>query len=120
MSKTALVFGATGISGIAAIDVLLKDSSYERVIGISRRPIDRKGVDYISIDLDGSSDTQIADKLIKGGADTSTHIFFYAYIDSQDIQEQNSVNNKLFDNVSIHFLIKTTSKSKSPVNFSSK
>ncbi|TIC13741.1 hypothetical protein E3Q13_03844 [Wallemia mellicola] len=67
MSKIALVFGATGISGIAVIDVLLKDSSYERVIGISRRPIDRKGVVHISIDLD-------------------------------DIEEQNSVNNELFDN----------------------
>ncbi|TIB71843.1 hypothetical protein E3Q23_03623 [Wallemia mellicola] len=81
MPKIALVFGATGISGIAVIDVLLKDSSYERVIGISRRPIDRKGVVHISIDLDG-------------GADTSTRVLFYA--DSQDIQEQNSVNNKLF------------------------
>ena len=31
MPKIALVFGATGISGIAVIDFLLKDSSYERV-----------------------------------------------------------------------------------------
>ncbi|TIB90075.1 hypothetical protein E3Q19_02831 [Wallemia mellicola] len=54
MPKIALVFGATGISGQAVIDVLLKDSSYERVIGISRRPIDRKGVVHISIDLDVS------------------------------------------------------------------
>ncbi|TIC11711.1 hypothetical protein E3Q13_04336 [Wallemia mellicola] len=91
------LFGATGISGIAAIDALLQDSSYERIIGISRRPVDRQGVDHISIDLINSSDNQIADILIKGGADTSTHVFFYAYIDSQDIEEQNSVNNKLFD-----------------------
>ena len=117
MSKTALVFGATGISGIAAIDALLQDSSYERIIGISRRPVDRQGVDHISIDLINFSDNQIADILIKGGADTSTHVFFYAYIDSQDIEEQNSVNNKLFDKVSKPFLIQITSNSRNASQF---
>lgn len=99
MSKTALVFGATGISGIAAVEALLNDTSYSRIIAINRRAIECEGVEHIAIDILNSTPTQIADALIQGGARSSTHAFFYAYVDSEDVDEQNAINNKLFDNV---------------------
>ncbi|EOQ98758.1 hypothetical protein J056_002868 [Wallemia ichthyophaga EXF-994] len=97
VGKTALVFGATGISGIAAIEALLNDSSYSRIIAISRRPVERECVEHIPIDLIHSTPAEIADALDAGGAGSSTHVFFYAYIDSKNTDEQNAVNNQLFE-----------------------
>ncbi|TIA87628.1 hypothetical protein E3P99_03063 [Wallemia hederae] len=101
MSEVALVFGATGISGIAAIEALKGDATYGRIIAISRRPVEVEGVEHVPIDLINSSIEEIAGHLKNGGAGSATHVFFYAYIDSEDLEEQSAINNKLFSN-SIH------------------
>ena len=115
MSEVALVFGATGISGIAAIEALKNDATYGRIIAISRRPVEVEGVEHVPIDLINSSVEGIAGHLKSGGADSATHVFFYAYIDSENLEEQSTINNKLFNNVGdgIHHWIPLTIDSRS-------
>ena len=41
MAKTALVAGTTGLIGSQLVDLLLADSDYEKVIAISRKPVEK-------------------------------------------------------------------------------
>lgn len=42
MSKTALIAGATGLIGSKLLELILKDDDYERVIVLTRKPLDQE------------------------------------------------------------------------------
>lgn len=101
MGKTALVWGANGISGIATIEALLERpaSDISTVIAASRRPplipFKDDRVKFVSVDLLSNDVEQIAGKLNEVGADKTEIVFAYAYIEKSDPHELETVNMEL-------------------------
>ena len=100
------VFGATGISGLAALEALTTTSTQEwdQIYAVSRRTpaLSREDprVKHVSVDLLGSVD-DIATALKKADVSRVTHALFYAYIAEEDEDKLIEVNEKLFRNVSL-------------------
>jgi len=101
ISSVALVFGANGISGTAALDVLLQSPSFSKIVAVSRSEpkLDYKTsrISFVSVDLLQSSIQEIADKLNQAGAADAAHAFHYAYIEKSDELESVEVNKNLLD-----------------------
>ncbi|KAK4699851.1 hypothetical protein P7C70_g6405, partial [Phenoliferia sp. Uapishka_3] len=100
--KTAIIFGANGVSGSAAIRHLLSQHGWSRVIATSLRPVQYDYKDpedrlrFVSMDQTAESPSAVADKLRSvGGADVSL-VLFYTYIAKDDEDELISVNQSLF------------------------
>lgn len=99
------VFGATGISGTACLQTLLKtpSSEYKSILAVSRRPPSIKSADgrikHVNVDLMGSVD-EIAKGLKDAGGEEAKHVFFYSYIAKEEEEDLVETNKKLFGNVS--------------------
>jgi nucleoside-diphosphate-sugar epimerase len=102
INNVAIVFGASGISGSAALDVLGRpSSSFSRIIAVSRRHADlgyhNPRIHHVSIDMLKSPIDDIVAKLLQVGATVATHAFHYAYIGTDDEMEMVHVNKALLD-----------------------
>ncbi|KAI8369615.1 NAD(P)-binding protein [Radiomyces spectabilis] len=101
MGKTAIVFGANGISGTALIERLTSASKEEwsQIVAVSRRPpqIDHEDqrVRFVSCDLLNGTIPEMAKSLVEAGAGNAQHAFFYAYIMKQDPKEESKINTEL-------------------------
>ncbi|TIB98997.1 hypothetical protein E3Q17_02789 [Wallemia mellicola] len=107
---TAIVFGASGISGISLIDTLLEDpAKWTKIVAVSRRPPPQKSekISHVSVDLLNSTPDEIAGSLVKGGAGNATHAFFFSYIAKENEDDLINTNYKLFSN-SVEALYKGT------------
>jgi hypothetical protein len=100
--NVACVWGANGISGIAMIDVLVKQprSKWNKIICISRRPTqldtDDDRIYFISIDILKATVDEIVTELSKAGGESITHVYHYTYIEKKDEKELDEVNKILF------------------------
>jgi nucleoside-diphosphate-sugar epimerase len=90
--RTALVVGATGIAGSAAVEHLAADGW--DVIALSRGPVELKGVRHISADLlsPESLNEALADEPV-------THVFFTAWLRQESEEENIRVNAALLRNL---------------------
>jgi len=93
------------ISGIALLRELSSTppTEWKKIIAISRRPplLSHKDprIKFTSIDLLSDIHGFIA-QLEEAGGDEATHVFFYAYVEKEDPEEQIEVNRTLLANVS--------------------
>src|SRR5262245_23989285 len=93
-SKTALVIGATGMSGRALIGHLERDPDWD-VIGVSRRkPYFETGARFLSIDLMDAASCREGFR----DAAAATHVFYTAYADHPDIAQTRAPNVRMFAN----------------------
>ncbi|KAI5454809.1 hypothetical protein NCC49_003691 [Naganishia albida] len=98
---TAIVFGASGISGTATLKALLSTptSQYKSILAVSRRPPSVDDPDnrikHVNVDLSGSVD-DIAKGLSEAGAGDAKHVFFYSYIAKEEEEDLVETNKKLF------------------------
>ncbi|KAJ5665660.1 NAD dependent epimerase/dehydratase family protein [Penicillium maclennaniae] len=94
--SSALVMGATGMTGGAIIHHLIKDSSYQKVFSFSRRNPGNQHpkVQHVTMDLQSSVEDMARD-LNGVSADV---IYFCAYLVPQDQTELLRVNVKLLSN----------------------
>lgn len=97
--KTAIVFGANGVSGTATITQLAKCKDWLKVISVSRRPaqldFDDPRIIHVSIDILQNTIPEIAKRLSDAGAIDATHVFHYTYIEKETPEEQTRVNVEL-------------------------
>ncbi|CDU23276.1 related to Progesterone 5-beta-reductase [Sporisorium scitamineum] len=99
--RNYLVWGANGVSGIAALRALVEQ--HKEVVGsilaVSRRPpqVDLKDsrIKFVSIDILNASVDEIADKLKANGGDKVNAALHYTYIEKKDAQELLDVNHIL-------------------------
>jgi len=95
MQKTALVIGATGVSGRALIDHLEQQPDWN-VIGVSRKPpYFPTKARFVHADL--MDPQSCRDNL--GGLKEVTHVFYAAYLDNKVIAETRVPNATMFANV---------------------
>ncbi|MDF2810498.1 MAG: NAD-dependent dehydratase [Microvirga sp.] len=95
MQKTALVLGATGVSGRALIDHLDRQDDWN-VIGVSRKPpYFPTKARFVHADL---MDPQSCRDAL-GGLNEVTHVFYTAYLDNKVIAETRAPNAAMFANV---------------------
>lgn len=96
MQKTALVIGATGVSGRALIDHLDRQPDWN-VIGVSRKPpyFPTTKTRFVHADLMDAQSCR--DNL--GGLSEVTHVFYTAYLDNKVIAETRVPNATMFANV---------------------
>lgn len=96
MQKTALVIGATGVSGRALIDHLDRQPDWN-VIGVSRKPpyFPTQKTRFVHADL--MDPQSCRDHL--GGLSEVTHVFYTAYLDNKVIAETRAPNAAMFANV---------------------
>ncbi|KAL5365156.1 hypothetical protein BJX96DRAFT_179584 [Aspergillus floccosus] len=94
--STAIVTGATGITGGAIVRHLLQDASYTKVYTLSRSQpgVQDPRVKHVSLDLQGSADA-MASTLTGIAAD---YIYFCAYLARPDEEEAARVNGALLSN----------------------
>ena len=69
MSKTALIAGATGLIGSKLLQLLLEDSTYGKIVVLSRKPLDRQDEKLKSVITDFKKLDEVSDIL------TADHIF---------------------------------------------
>ncbi|OGM42211.1 NAD dependent epimerase/dehydratase family protein [Aspergillus bombycis] len=93
---TAIVTGATGITGSAIVHHLLKDSSYEKIYSFSRSSpgVEHQKIQHVSLNLQSSAE-DMAHSLHGISAD---YIFFCAYLAKEDPDELSRVNSTLLSN----------------------
>ncbi|SCO76953.1 related to NAD dependent epimerase/dehydratase family protein [Fusarium oxysporum] len=93
---SAMVTGATGITGSAIVHHLLKDPSYDVIYSFSRSNPGRQDpkIRHVTIDLQGSA--QDMAKTLQGVS--AEHIYFCAYLASDDPNELYQVNVALLSN----------------------
>ena len=95
MQKTALVIGATGVSGRALLDHLDKQPDWN-VIGVSRKPpYFPTKARFVHADL---LDVQSCRANLAGLREV-THVFYTAYLDNKVIAETRAPNARMFANV---------------------
>lgn len=92
--KTALVVGATGVSGRALINYLDRQDDWA-VIGASRKPpyFETKAR-HVAVDL---TDPKSCEEALGGLAEV-THVFYTAYVDNKVIAETRAPNARMFAN----------------------
>lgn len=99
--RNYLVWGANGVSGIAALRALVEQSpeSVGSILAVSRRPpqVDLKDerIKFVCIDLLNASVEDIAGKLKQNGGDKVNVALHYTYIEKEDAQELLDVNHIL-------------------------
>ena len=95
MQKTALVIGATGVSGRALIDHLDRQPDW-KVIGVSRKPpYFPTKARFVHADL---MDPASCEENL-GGLSEVTHVFYCAYLDNKVIAETRVPNATMFANL---------------------
>ncbi|KAJ3177094.1 hypothetical protein HDU85_006020 [Gaertneriomyces sp. JEL0708] len=100
-AQTALVFGANGISGVAAIETLLSKPATEvqKVIAVSRREpvLDHEDdrLTFLSIDVIAKSVNEIIKMLKDAGGENITHVYYYAYIAKDKEEEAEEINTEM-------------------------
>ena len=83
IQKTALVVGATGVTGRATVGQLLAAGDWE-VIGLCRRPpADSAGVKYLAVDLLDRDKSQAQ----LGDVNSVTHLFYGGFVDRPTMAE---------------------------------
>ena len=93
-SKTALVIGATGVSGRALISHLERNPDWE-IIGVSRRKPDfDTRARFLPIDLMDAASCRAGFR----EAAAATHVFYTAYADHADIAQTRAPNVRMFAN----------------------
>ncbi|KAI0601125.1 NAD dependent epimerase/dehydratase family protein [Biscogniauxia sp. FL1348] len=102
---TALVTGATGITGSAIVDALVNSPCYSEIYTLSRsQPCDpHPKVKHATLDLRASSN-DMAKSLTH--IPPPTHIYFCAYLESPDEAEASRINGAMLSNF-LSALIKT-------------
>jgi hypothetical protein len=101
--RIACIWGANGISGIAMIDHLIKQSTndWSHIICISRRSnqvkIEDNRIDFVSIDILNSSVDEIVEQLEKVNGKNITDVFHYTYIEKSNEEELDHVNKILLE-----------------------
>ena len=94
IKKTALVIGATGVSGRALISHLERNDDWN-VIGVSRKkPYFETRARFLSVDL---MDEASCREGFKHAAD-ATHVFYAAYADHPDVAQTRVPNARMFAN----------------------
>lgn len=94
MKKTALVLGATGVSGRALISHLDGLDEWD-VIGVSRKPpYFPSKARFVSVDLLDPESCRAG----LGGLSEVTHVFYAAYVDNPVIAETRAPNARMFAN----------------------
>ncbi|GAB1211941.1 hypothetical protein ATERTT37_001065 [Aspergillus terreus] len=93
---TAIVTGATGITGAAIVDHLLQDLSYTKIYTISRSQSGGQDsrLQHVSLDLQASAE-DMASTLTGIAAD---YVYFCAYLPRKDEEEEARVNGGLLSN----------------------
>ncbi|KAL4937371.1 hypothetical protein BDV06DRAFT_203111 [Aspergillus oleicola] len=93
---SAIVTGATGITGSAIVHHLRKDASYNKVYALSRRDPGWKDpkLQHASIDLQGSADDMA--KTLSGVS--AEYVYFSAYMAHDDPQELCNINGTMLSN----------------------
>ena len=100
-TKVACVWGANGISGMAMVDVLAEQAhnEFSEIICISRREmqtdVEDERIHFISIDMVEANVDQIVRELRKTNGHMITHMFYYAYIQKMNENEEDEVNRML-------------------------
>ncbi|KAA8911072.1 hypothetical protein TRICI_003934 [Trichomonascus ciferrii] len=94
--STAIVTGATGITGSAVVQELLKDDSYIKLYTFSRRNQGNLNpkVQHASLDLQNDA-KEMAESLKGVSAD---YVFFCAYLEKSDPDEATEINGKMLSN----------------------
>ncbi|GAB5585437.1 hypothetical protein Unana1_00337 [Umbelopsis nana] len=94
--KCAIVFGASGISGIAMTKSLLASDEWGPIICVSRTApqlaTNDSRIEFVSADMVKSSADDLASKLSAAGAAVAQHAFFYTYIEKPDPKEFLEIN----------------------------
>lgn len=94
---TAIVTGATGITGQAVVNELIKSSQYKKIYTLSRSQPGQthEKVEHASLDLCGDAN-QMADSLksVQG----ATQVFFCAYLANDDEGEAAKINSSMLQN----------------------
>jgi nucleoside-diphosphate-sugar epimerase len=102
-AQSVLVWGANGVSGIAAVHALLEQpsSKISKVIAVSRRPpqipVDDDRLTFLSIDILKTSSDEMAEKIRAVGGDRISVAHHYTYIEKSDPREATDVNVLLLD-----------------------
>lgn len=93
---SAIVTGATGITGSAIVHHLLKDGTYDKIYSFSRRNpgYEDPRVQHVTLDLQSSA--QDMAKAIRGVS--AEYIFFCAYLATDDQAELSRINEALLSN----------------------
>src|SRR5882724_5970499 len=92
--KTALVIGATGVSGRALISHLERQGDWN-VIGVSRKkPYFETRARFLSVDLMDAASCRAG---FREAAD-ATHVFYTAYADAADVAKTRAPNARMFEN----------------------
>ncbi|PLB48714.1 NAD(P)-binding protein [Aspergillus steynii IBT 23096] len=93
---SAIVTGATGITGSAIVHHLIKDGSYDKIYSFSRRNpgYEHPKIQHVSLDLQGSAEEMA--KSLKGIS--AEYIYFCAYLARDDPDELSRVNAVLLTN----------------------
>lgn len=93
---TAIVTGATGITGNAIVNELLKDDSYIKIYTFSRRKetSSHPKIKHACLDLQSEAEEMV--ESLKGVA--VDHVFFCAYLEKADPDEATEVNSKMLSN----------------------
>ncbi|PWN48886.1 NAD(P)-binding protein [Violaceomyces palustris] len=96
--RTVLVWGANGVSGIAAVKALLDrpKTEIDGVIAVSRRPAQIPNKDerykFLSIDLLNAEVEEVIEKLNQVGGQQVDTALHYTYIEKKDQQELTDIN----------------------------
>lgn len=99
--RSYLVWGANGVSGIAALRALVEQPAevVDTILAVSRRPpqvdLQDSRIKFISIDILNASVDEIAQQLKANGGDKVKVALHYTYIEKQDAQELLDVNHVL-------------------------
>ncbi|CEL09747.1 hypothetical protein ASPCAL12877 [Aspergillus calidoustus] len=108
--RHALVFGASGITGWAAVNALLSDyptpDTFQRVTALTNRPLSAedalwpasKKLNIVSgLDLLAGDQATLEDTMLERvpSIDTVSHVYFFAYIFNSEPQEEIWVNVEL-------------------------
>ncbi|KAL3444208.1 hypothetical protein BJX65DRAFT_320140 [Aspergillus insuetus] len=108
--RHTLVFGASGITGWAAVNALLNDyptpDTFQRVTALTNRPLSAedalwpasKKLNIVSgLDLLAGDQTTLEDTIRErvSSIETVSHVYFFAYIFNSDPQEEIRVNVEL-------------------------
>lgn len=100
--KIALVVGASGIVGLNLANLLVGDEGWE-VYGLSRRPVERKGIHAVAADLQNPDSVKSA---LQGIA--PTHVYLSTWLRQPTEAENIQVNSGMVRN-----LLEATSRSRS-------
>lgn len=103
MAKTALITGASGITGSAIVEYLVKNTTkneWSDIIITARSPpklsVSDPRIQFVALDF--TKDTNELSKQMSNSCSSVTHAYFSSYVHKDDFAELNSANQALFEN----------------------